>query len=83
MIDDDAVLSAMWAGDVEKLDELAPCVCCCWEHTFAPHCPAFVWNGCRGQDTPAEEAAHEGYAQWYWSTRGMTREEFFNEPVTT
>ena len=38
---------AMWAGDVGLLSELAPCRCCCHEHTFED-CVARLWNGCRG-----------------------------------
>jgi hypothetical protein len=40
------IADAMWAGDVARLHELAPCRCCCSEHTF-PDCPARIWYGCR------------------------------------
>jgi hypothetical protein len=65
---------AMWAGDVEKLDEIAGCICCCHEHTFRS-CPARQWSGCRGQGT--EQYDPEVWAKWYEQWRGMTREEFF------
>ena len=74
---DEQIQNAMWAGDEDELHRLAPCRCCCHEHTFAPHCPAYAWGGCRGQATPAEEERIEGYAEHYARTRGMTREEFF------
>jgi len=41
---------AIWAGDTEKLHELAPCHCCCGEHTFKS-CPPRVWHGCRGSNS--------------------------------
>jgi hypothetical protein len=31
--------AAMWDSDTALLDELAPCRCCCHEHTFED-CPA-------------------------------------------
>jgi hypothetical protein len=68
---------AMWAGDVEKLDELAPCRCCCWEHTFGRGCPAYAWGGCRGQDSAEDPANdYEGWARHYERFHGMTRGEF-------
>ena len=39
---------ALWAGDTDRLHELAWCRCCCDEHTFED-CPARLWYGCRGQ----------------------------------
>ncbi len=69
--------TAMWAGDVEKLDELAPCRCCCHEHTF-DHCPARQWSGCRGQGsmTRADEAA---WARHYEKFHGMTLDQFYGD----
>lgn len=66
---------AMWAGDTNKLDEIAGCICCCHEHTFG-HCPARQWNGCRGQFTMtyADEAE---WAQHYEKHHGMSEAEFF------
>ena len=34
---------------MEKLEELAGCICCCHEHTHGGGCPAYAWGGCRGQ----------------------------------
>ena len=61
----------MWAGDVGALDELAGCVCCCHEHTFE-HCPARVWEGCRGQDMPTRA----DIASWM-KHYDMTASEFY------
>ena len=65
--------NALWAGDVDALEELAPCGCCCHEHTF-DDCPARAWHGCRGQGTMTR-AEENAWADMY-SDR-MTREEFF------
>lgn len=72
---------AMWAGDRDQLEELAPCHCCCSEHTF-PHCPARLWGGCRSGLAPGVtlQAIEEGWAEFYRKTRGMSRAEFFGEP---
>ena len=35
---------------MEKLEELAGCICCCHEHTHGGECPAYAWGGCRGQE---------------------------------
>ncbi len=69
------IADAMWAGDTDKLDELAPCRCCCHEHTY-DNCPARQWNGCRGQMsfTYAEEQA---WAKHYETHHGMTEGEFY------
>lgn len=50
--------AAIWAGDHDRCWELAPCHCCCAEHTFET-CPARAWEGCRGQGalTAADIAA--------------------------
>lgn len=66
---------AMWAGDVNVLHELAPCRCCCDEHTFED-CPARAWVGCRGQSTMTR-AEQESWARHYQTHHGMTQEEFF------
>lgn len=65
---------AIWEGDVDTLRERAGCVCCCYEHTFE-HCPARLWDGCRGSGTPTRVEINE-WASLY----GMTREEFL-DPV--
>jgi hypothetical protein len=46
--EEEEIKKAMWEGNVDKLCELAGCVCCCADHTFE-HCPARAWEGCRGQ----------------------------------
>lgn len=67
-----AIQDAMWDGDINRLDELAGCGCCCDEHFFEG-CPANFWGGCRGSGsiTRSEIA---GWMQHY----GMTPEEFYN-----
>lgn len=68
---------AIWAGDVERLHELAPCGCCCWEHTHEG-CSARMWNGCRGSGQ-LTRADTESWARHYAEHHGMTRAEFFGE----
>ncbi len=71
-----AVTDAMWAGDVDLLDKLAHCECCCDEHTSGSSCPAYVWGGCRGQGT----MTHEDETSWfehYRQNHGMTKSEFY------
>lgn len=68
---------AIWAGDIDKLQELAPCRCCCAEHTFSS-CLARLWGGCRG-GFGSEDEQPEAWFEFYAATRGMTREEFFGE----
>jgi len=60
---------------MDKLDELAPCRCCCAEHTFHD-CPARAWNGCRGQYsfTFADE---ESWRRHYETHHGMSYDEFY------
>lgn len=66
---------AVWAADMDHLNEIASCRCCCHEHTFNC-CPARAWGGCRGQGSdPRGEA--EAWAAFYAQFHGMTREEFF------
>lgn len=69
---------AVWVGDLDRLQELAPCACCCAEHTF-PYCPARLWGGCRsgrgyGDDWRQEE---QEWQRFYERERGMTAEEFY------
>lgn len=54
------IQDALWAGDRDRLDELAPCQCCCHEHTFAD-CPARAWHGCRGSGGNQ----YEEYDDWH------------------
>jgi hypothetical protein len=63
---------ALWAGDVDRLQELAYCRCCCDEHTFSD-CPARLWGACRGQGA-ITHADKEAWAKFY----GMTIDEFLN-----
>jgi hypothetical protein len=63
---------AMWEGDINKLDQLAGCVCCCSEHTFES-CPARAWEGCRGSGT-ITRAEIEEWRELY----DMTEAEFYN-----
>lgn len=65
--------NAMWAGDVERLHEIARCVCCCAEHTFES-CPARQWYGCRGQTFHYED--RESWFRHYERFHGFTREQF-------
>jgi hypothetical protein len=67
---------AIWEGDVERLWELAPCRCCCHEHTYGRGCPAYAWGGCRGQGTMTNEDI-ESWARHYERFHGMTREQFY------
>lgn len=71
-----AIEQAMWDGDTDRLDELAPCGCCCWEH-YHWDCPARVWNGCRGQDDIHGERAK--WQEHYKKFHGMTEAEFDGE----
>jgi hypothetical protein len=67
-----SIENAMWAGDLDKLHELAACICCCHEHTFE-HCPARVWDGCRGSGTLTFTDTEEWRAFY-----GMTETQFYN-----
>ena len=69
-----ALEQAMWAGRGDALDELAPCHCCCDEHTH-DWCPARVWGGCRGQGAMSR-ADYEAWFAHYARFHGMTRKEF-------
>lgn len=70
----EAIAEAMWAGDVEKLEELCGCECCCSEHTGGG-CPARSWGGCRGQDSVDEHS----WLRHYVEHHGMTEAQFFGE----
>lgn len=72
-----AIEEAMWDGDLELLDELAHCRCCCHEHTYED-CPARLWNGCRGSGAMTR-ADVESWVQHYAAHHGMTRAAFFGE----
>jgi hypothetical protein len=72
--EDPRIAVAVWAGDVDLLHEIAPCRCCCWEHTFQG-CPARAWFGCRGQGNTPEDP--ESWFRHYQKYRGFTREMFF------
>lgn len=66
---------ALWAGDVDRLCELAPCICCCAEHTFE-HCLARLWSGCRGGDS-SPRAEREAWLKHYQDHHGFTEEQFY------
>jgi hypothetical protein len=71
------IVDAMWAGDTDLLWELAPCRCCCEEHTFED-CPARVWNGCRSGLGPAHETNElRSWARHYRTAHGLTQRQFF------
>ena len=65
------IKEAMWAGDLDRLEEIAGCECCCDEHTFE-HCLARLWGGCRGQGSLTNKDI-EGWAAHY----GMTVDQFY------
>ena len=75
VVDAKALQDAMWAGDIDLLNEVARCICCCDEHTFE-NCPARTWFGCRGQAT-TERADQETWARHYQKFHGMTEREFY------
>lgn len=80
MIDDARLKAAMWAGDLDTLNEIAPCGCCCDEHTHA-YCEARLWEGCRG-GLPYGVSEHditEEWQQFYAKHRGMTEDEFYGK----
>jgi hypothetical protein len=66
---------AVWAGDVNALCRLAPCRCCCHEHTFES-CEARLWGGCRGQSTMTR-AEEESWANHYARFHGMSWDAFY------
>lgn len=70
----EAIAEAMWAGDVDKLQELAGCECCCSDHTFN-RCPARAWEGCRGQGSVDEQS----WLRHYVEHHGMTEAQFYGE----
>jgi hypothetical protein len=72
--DEEVIKTAMWAGDTDTLFRLAPCRCCCPEHTYAS-CKARQWHGCLGEGYFEPDA--EDWASYYEKTHGMTRKEFF------
>ena len=71
----DALIVAIWAGDMERLYELASCGCCCAEHTFED-CVARQWGGCRGQNTMTR-AEEKAWVRHYERYHGLTRAEFY------
>lgn len=69
------ILDAMWAGDIDTLEEIG-CKCCCYEHT-GPSCPARAWYGCRGNsDSPYELAG--AWEEFYATYHGMSYIEFYD-----
>lgn len=63
---------ALWHGDLDRLQELAPCGCCCEEH-FDYNCPARAWEGCRGSGS----VDHDAWQKFYEQSRGMSAETFY------
>ena len=80
LLSEDA-LRAVWAGDVDWLDEHFHCVCCCAEHTFGSGCPAYAWGGCRGQTTMSREE-ERSWVRHYAVHHGMTEDQFYGYPST-
>ena len=75
-VDGSVISNAMWAGDIDLLNQLAPCRCCCADHTFED-CPARSWFACRGQNN-SPFADRESWFRHYEKFHGMTREQFFD-----
>lgn len=69
---------AVWEGDLDKLQELAPCVCCCSEHTHV-YCEARLWGGCRSGEEYgfSRRQFEEEWAKFYERERGMPYDQFF------
>lgn len=65
----------MWAGDVGVLWRLAPCRCCCVDHT-GPSCPARSWFGCLGSSGKGDGEDYEAWFRHYERSHGFTREKF-------
>lgn len=74
--DDPRLERAMWEGDIDTLHEIAPCKCCCHEHTWGTGCPAYAWGGCRGQGTMTYEEERSWF-EHYRRFHGMTEAEFY------
>jgi hypothetical protein len=71
---DPRLARAIWEGDVDLLNEIAGCICCCGEHTFTG-CPARQWGGCRGQGVDPED--HKAWFEHYRRFHGMTEAQFY------
>ncbi len=72
------VKQLMWAGGVDELREIAPCSCCCADHTNA-YCPARLWEGCRS-GLPYGEDEHSEAQKWadhYAKYHDMNKESFY------
>ncbi len=73
------IKEAMWAGDIATLNKLAPCKCCCNEHTYGLSCPAWTWAGCRGYNENGL-TTHQDELVWkahYEKFHGMTEKQFY------
>lgn len=74
-----ALRDAMWAGDLAALDDLAPCRCCCDEHTF-PGCLARLWGGCRSGLPYGDDGTDErAWAEHYATHHGLTQAQFYGD----
>ena len=65
------------AGDEVQLHELAPCRCCCHEHTFES-CKARQWFGCRGQYSVTRDE-ETSWFRVYRDFRSMSEAEFYGD----
>lgn len=72
----DTIVEAMWEQNTTRLHVIAPCKCCCADHTSVK-CPARAWSGCRGEWHPEDDV--ESWVRHYEQRHGMTREQFFGE----
>lgn len=68
------VEEAMWAGDQARCYELAPCRCCCDEHTFF-NCEARTWGGCLGQGVDEDGMDEDGVGGWRRAFPGLPWDE--------
>lgn len=80
---EEQIEAAMWAEDSERLWELAPCVCCCREHTF-PNCTARLWNGCYSGLAFGESQFEDDRAWFahYQKFHGMSEATFYATTYT-
>lgn len=83
---DERLRAAMWAGDVDALQEIAPCACCCGEHTW-PTCEARLWGGCRSGHPygwgPEDDYEYErSWMRHYATAHGMSEAEFYGRDTT-
>jgi hypothetical protein len=73
---------AIWEGDLDTLQERAPCVCCCADHTHE-HCPARQWEGCRGQGIITRADVDAWAAHYGVTTREFLDPDFMGRSIDT